>query len=300
VRRAERESKFNYIEFDGRDKRSGKTRHFCYPPDRSALRTAQNAIKDRLLREIELVWEVRGYLRKSTHISAAEALCDGRYVGTLDISKFHPSINGGHVFSALRRHGVSCSLARQITRIVTYRDQLPQGASTSNHVANLVVDMLLRCWILPYAGRRGVGVRNYGDDFAFFGDNAKSVTACVRYATRKIRSLGFVVNDKGRECEHRGAQRRFLGCAVGRDRLDFPRQSYRCLRRELREMVSRERASAVTITDEKKVNSVRAKINYVNGINKRKGRRLRDELYRLYAARQKRPVAGRSDDNEIA
>jgi RNA-directed DNA polymerase len=126
---AVRESKYNYVERDRFE--NGKRRHLCYPFPGSTLRRVQDAIKDQILRRLHLLPNVRGYTTGAHNINVAQELCPYRYVGNLDVSRYHPSITTRHVVVALQKHGLTWPWARQIARLVTYNGHVPQGAPTS-------------------------------------------------------------------------------------------------------------------------------------------------------------------------
>ena len=223
-----------YVEKERLDKKSGKSRHLCYPPDTSMLYAVQKRLKERVLNELPLLAEVRGYRKNSHNINTAADVCGHAFMGKVDISKFHPSITPRHVAMALTEHGLSPSWSREIARLVTFKGSVPQGAPSSNHTANIVMDSLLRRYIKPVTDKLNVQLRNFGDDIVFFGDDAVAVRACVTEAKKAFRKLGFKANEKCRDCEHRGEHREFVGCATGRERPDYPREKYLAFRKELR------------------------------------------------------------------
>jgi len=290
--RAVRESRYNYIERTITDK--GKPRHLCYPPKDSVLRKVLEAIKDCILLRIEILPNIRGYTKGAHNINVAAHLCKFRHAGKLDVSRYHPSIKTGHVANALVKHGLSWPWARRIARLVTYRGRVTQGAPTSNHIANIVMDVMFRTSVVPFADSLGVGIVNYGDDIAFCCDKPDRVRKCVIHAKNQLSRYGFMANDKGRDCEHRGAERLFLGCATGRSQPDLPRKKYRAFRSELRAILRRERRhlDGSPVTSEKKVKSIKHRIGYVQRLNKRKARRLRDIYYRICAVRRQKLRSG--------
>jgi hypothetical protein len=129
---------------------------------------------------------------------------------------------------------------------------------------------------------------NYGDDIAFFGSNAKAVRECVAHAKKALQKYGFIPNEKCRDCEHRGDERLFVGCATGRNVPDLPRAKYRDRRSELRVALQAERMRCASepLTSGRDLNSFKHQIVYVKRLNRSKARRLSDEFYRLCAARR--------------
>jgi hypothetical protein len=285
---AVRESKFNYVERDVKDK--GRPRHLCYPTPGSTLRKVLDAIKAIILYNFDLLPNVRGYTKGAHNINVSSELCPYCYVGNLDISKYHPSITVRHVAVALRKHGLTWQWTRQIARLITYKGHVPQGAPTSNHIANLVMDTIFRRWIVPFALDHNAMVVNYGDDIAFMSNNAEVVRKCVKFGSDCLNRCGFMANDKGRECEHRGAERLFIGCSTGRSIPDLPRKKYRLIRKDLRRQLQKEieSKSDKPVSSEKRINSIRHKIAYVIRLNPRKARRLKDIYFRICAARREK------------
>lgn len=279
-----------YVEKPRLDSKSGKVRQLCYPPDTSMLYAVQKRLKERVLNELALLPEVRGYRKNSHNISTAADVCGHRFMGKVDISKFHPSITPQHVATALAEHGLSASWSREIARLVTFNGSVPQGAPTSNHAANVVMDSLLRRFVKATADRLNIQFRNFGDDIAFFGDDAAAVRACVKQAKEAFGKLGFRPNEKCRDCEHRGERREFVGCATGREMPDYPRNKYRAFRKELRALLysERMRCAPAPLTTPKELNSFKHRIAYVRRLNPRKARKLLDVFYRLCHARRSR------------
>ena len=247
------------------------------------LAVVQRRLKERILEPLELLPEVRGYRRSSHNINACADICGQLFMGKVDISKFHPSISHRHLACALKGARSGASWSREIARLATYSGGVPQGASTSNHAANVVMDSLLRRFIKRFAERRRVGFRNFGDDIAFFGHDALAVQQCVERGKRVISRLGFKANEKCRDCEHRGGKREFIGCATGRDLPDLPRAKFRAIKKEMRSMLRVElsRSSIEPITSRSEMNSLRHRILYVKRLNRRKARSLQEIYFRI-------------------
>ena len=281
-----------YVEKQRPDKKSGKVRDLCYPPDTSMLYAVQKRLKERVLNELTLLTEVRGYRKNSHNINTSADVCGQPFSGKVDISKFHPSITPRHVATALTEHGLSPSWSREIAHVVTFKGSVAQGAPSSNHIANIVMDSLLRRYVKPFADRLNVQLRNFGDDIVFFGNDAVAVRACVAQAKKAFRKLGFKANEKKcRDCEHRGERREFVGCATGREHPDYPREKYLGFRKELRALchAERMRSPSAPLTTAKQLNSLKHRIVYVRRLNPKKARKLFDLFYRLCDARRASP-----------
>jgi reverse transcriptase-like protein len=259
----------------------GKERKLCYPRLDCELRVVQDAIKTKCLAPLPLSDAIRGYRPGQHNVNCAEVVAGLKYVGKLDITAFHPSIRPNIVVMALRRFGVSHPMCRIITQLVTFNNSIPQGGLTSNHIANLVVDMVLADGVLAFCATRQVRIANYGDDTAFGGNDQRAVDECVDYARGKFAKYDFETNSKSTCAEHQGARRQFIGTATGREKPDLPRKKFRAYRAEFRAALTVERESPTKIATEADMNSLLSKKGYVGRLSRKKARHLAELFYRL-------------------
>jgi hypothetical protein len=287
LRSARRERGYVYIELDCVIK--NKLRHLCYPRPECHLYRVQAAIKEKCLEALHLSDAIRGYRKGQHHINCANVIAGQPYVATLDIKDFHPSITPNLVTRALRRFNVSHPVCRIITQLVTYNEQVPQGAPTSNHIANLVIDMVLTEGVLEFCGKRGVIVVNFGDDTAFGGEDRVAVDECVEFAKRAFARYGLTTNSKSCCAEHIGATRKFVGTSTARQTPDITRKKYRVYRADIRAALKTECDTPQTIqVDETAMRSFHSKIAYVKRMNKRKARCLSYVFFRLAGTRMRK------------
>lgn len=271
-----------------------KLRDLCYPPHGCELRTVQMQLKNKCLATLPISDAVRGYREGQHNINCAQIVAGLPHVGKIDLKDFHPSVTPELTAEALIRLSVSRPLCRMITQLVTYKNGLPQGAITSNHMANLVVDMVLRDGVLQFCARRCVTMVNFGDDTAFGGRDRASVDECVEFAKQRFAKFGLLANSKSSSAEHVGAARSFVGTATGRAHVDLPRQIYREYRKELRAAFTKEgMASVFPLVTETEMRSFRGKISYTARLNPYKARQLKEIFHRL-ARRRRDKLALRS------
>jgi hypothetical protein len=89
----------------------------------------------------------------------------------LDLKNFFPSIHPNRVFATLIRElGCSPKVASVITRLVTVKNQLPQGAPTSTYIANMVTIRLQRR-LNALALQWTYKFTSYADDLSFSSEN---------------------------------------------------------------------------------------------------------------------------------
>lgn len=105
------------------------------------------------------------YGRKGkSNITNAKVHVGGKVVFTCDMKDFFPSVRPERIKKALiSEQGCSHEVASLITRLVTTNFELPQGASTSTDIANIVTLRLQR--------RLGCLAKQWGLNFTILGDD---------------------------------------------------------------------------------------------------------------------------------
>lgn len=121
-----------------------------------------------------------------------------RYLMTVDLKDAYPTINAKMVYWFFRQMNASAKLARVLTRLTTFRDQLPQGAPTSLALFNallgasnlLNVDPVLRSERI-----RGRPVRysRYVDDLTFSA-GVKITPDFLKSVTKQLARAGLKLN----------------------------------------------------------------------------------------------------------
>lgn len=107
-------------------------------PSKEPLKSIQKRIKTKILAPVPLPDCVRGGVKGHDNISNARAHQGKKYHFVTDLRSFYPSIYPPAVYAVFTRLGFPPDIARLLTKLTTYKYQLPQGAPTSTHLANLV------------------------------------------------------------------------------------------------------------------------------------------------------------------
>ncbi|MGH7936252.1 MAG: reverse transcriptase family protein [Chthoniobacterales bacterium] len=152
-----------------------------------------------------------------------------RVVVHADIRNFFDSITSDHVLGAFVRLGCNQSIAALLVRICTLNGRLPQGASTSPVVSNLVCAGL-DAELSAFASRQGVRYTRYADDLTFSGETPADVDA-----VRRIVELhGFNLRDEKARTQWRGKSQYVTGlCVADADGARVPARAKHRLRLEL-------------------------------------------------------------------
>ena len=106
-------------------------------PSLKELKRIQRRIKDKILAPILLPSNVHGGVKKKSNISNAKPHQGNKYQFTTDLQDFFPNISSKTVFDTFIKIGFSTHYSHYLTKLTTWKYQLPQGTPTSTHIANL-------------------------------------------------------------------------------------------------------------------------------------------------------------------
>lgn len=118
--------------------KDGTVKERVIRPSLRELKLIQTRIKNKLLTPIELPENVHGGVKRRSNITNAKTHQGNKYQFTTDLQNFYPSISSKRVYETLLSLGFSTHFSRWITKLTTWKHELPQGTPTSTHLANLV------------------------------------------------------------------------------------------------------------------------------------------------------------------
>jgi RNA-directed DNA polymerase len=155
------------------------------------LKAIQSRIEQRVLNRVILPEHLLGGVRGKTIKDNAKRHFAAKFLVTIDIKSFFPSINPQQVRSVWRET-LNCSpdVAYLLTGLTTCRGYLPQGAPTSTILANLVLSSF-DGEIRAACDAHAVVYSSWVDDLAFSGEDPRLIIASV-IAT--LRGAGFRVS----------------------------------------------------------------------------------------------------------
>ena len=101
------------------------------------LKRIQKRILTLLMSHVEIPTYAFGGVPKKDNIKNAKYHQGNKYIFTTDLRSFFPSISHNRVFEVYCNNGYSPTVARILTKLTTYKYQLPQGVPTSTLLALL-------------------------------------------------------------------------------------------------------------------------------------------------------------------
>lgn len=130
------------------------------------LKEIQKRIKFAILMRVSFPNYLTGSLKGRDYITNAQLHTGARVLICEDVTKFFPSVGAEKVFDIWRHFfGFSDQVAQLLTRLTTKAGSLPQGASTSSYLANLVFwrdEPLLQAKLAAH----GITYSRYVDDMS--------------------------------------------------------------------------------------------------------------------------------------
>lgn len=135
-------------------------------PSKKRLKLIQSKIKDRILSEIELPKNVHGGVRKKSNISNAKPHQGKKYIFTTDLKDFYPSIKSKKIHNTFLDLGFNKQFAFYITKLTTWKGELPQGTPTSTHISNIIF-LETDYQLIKICEENGITYTRYIDDLTF-------------------------------------------------------------------------------------------------------------------------------------
>lgn len=134
-----------------------------------ALKAIQSWIGFHMARAVRLADCVYGFVPgRNGVVEAANVHCGARWVYSLDLRNFFPSISSEQVAGSLRELGYSDNAAACITLLCTLDGALPQGSPASPVLSNLAFARTDQD-LVDIAVDAGVRYTRYADDLVFSG-----------------------------------------------------------------------------------------------------------------------------------
>lgn len=162
-------------------------------PSFGRLKEIQNRIKTQILRKFEFQDFIQGGVKGKDNISNANAHKGNKYYFSTDLKDFFPSINNKDVYQTFIMNGFSADVSSIITRLTTYKGNVPQGIPTSTHITNLVA-LPLDLELIYVCQKNEIKYTRFIDDLNF--SSKKDFRLFLSEIIRIINSQLFKINHR--------------------------------------------------------------------------------------------------------
>lgn len=196
--------------------KNGKEKKRPIRPPKSKLKLIQSRINSRILNEIDLPKNVHGGRKKHSNITNAKPHQGKKYILTTDLKDFYPSVKSYIVYNTFIDLGFNKQSAYYLTRLTTWKGELPQGAPTSTYISNIVflkTDLIL----IDFCTNNNITYTRYIDDLSFSSQN--NFQNHVETLLEIVKKSGFKIS--WRKTFYNGSQT-ITGIKVYLNKIDAP------------------------------------------------------------------------------
>lgn len=187
-------------------------------PSKARLKIIQKIIKDRILKQIELPPNIHGGIKGKSNITNAKAHQGNKYLFETDLQDFYPSIKSNRVHDTFIKLGFNKQFAYYVTRLTTWKGELPQGTPTSTHISNLIF-LEIDYNLIDFCKINDITYTRYIDDLTFSSqkDFQNSISEILEYVKQWGLKLSY------RKTNYAGSQS-ITGIEVFLNKIDAPQR----------------------------------------------------------------------------
>lgn len=248
-------------------KKKNNSERILYEPLPS-LKEIQNWILNEILYKCKVSRYAKAYVPKRSIKEHTIYHTDEKMVLTLDIKNFFNSIRFSDVEKMFIEIGYSKRISNLLTKLCFLNGELPQGASTSPYISNLILLQFDKN-VSDYCMVNKLKYTRYADDLAFSGLlNPKEIETLVK---KNLSDLGLELNEAKTKLMKPNDPQIISGIIVNK-KPQIPKRTRNKLRNEMFYIKKFGLADHMAKTNQTKANYLKhlmGKINYLIQINPR-------------------------------
>ncbi|NUZ08989.1 reverse transcriptase family protein [Piscinibacter koreensis] len=252
--------------------KTGKDKIRQIRPPKEELKAIQRKIVKRVLAPIGLAPTAHGGVPGRSQRSNAELHLGQARVVTVDVKNFFDRVQHRRIYRMFRNeHGFGADVSRLLTRLITLRGSLPQGAPTSPAAANLFLRRAVDEKLGSTLAKLPVTYSRFIDDLTFSGPDPRSLITTVAHL---LSECGLTVKKSKVKIAPRHCPQKVTGLLVNSatgGRLTIPRAQREAVRAAIHQLPR----LAIRKEWDKQVRSIRGRIAHVERYHPGDGARLR-------------------------
>ncbi|RZK56028.1 MAG: RNA-directed DNA polymerase [Pedobacter sp.] len=187
-------------------------------PSLMELKIIQTIIKNKILSKILMPDCVHGGVKKKSNISNAKPHQGKKYIFTTDLQEFYPNITSEQVYQTLVGLGFSTHFSHYLTKLTTYKYELPQGTPTSTHISNLVF-LATDLKLIDLCEKNNITYTRYVDDLTF--SSAQDFQHLIKDLLEIVQKDGFKIS---RRKTNYSSNQTITGIEVFLNKIDAPKR----------------------------------------------------------------------------
>lgn len=215
-------------------KKSGGFRQISAPYP--ILLNAQRWIYDNILVDISLHECSKGFVKNVSIVDNAREHLNHKFLLKMDVKNFFPSIKINRVIAIFRNLGYTKKISYYLASICCLNGELPQGASTSPVLSN-IISKRLDYRLNGFARKFDLNYTRYADDLTFSGNNISVVL--IKYITEILNDEGFNVNESKTKLIKENNQKIVTGISISSGKLTIPKKTKREIRKNVYNILSK-------------------------------------------------------------
>jgi RNA-directed DNA polymerase len=207
-------------------KRTGGMRRIDVPSP--TLIHVQRWINQHILDKIQVHDACFSFVKGRSAILNARSHLDSRTLLKMDIKDFFPSIQMKRGMAIFYRSGYSRRVSYYLAKLCFYGNHLPQGASTSPNISNIVAKRF-DARLHGAAQLINAKYTRYADDLTFSGDHISP--SFIKFIRNILFDEGFEVNDRKTRLLEFGSSKIVTGVSISENKTKLPRKQVREIRK---------------------------------------------------------------------
>lgn len=213
-------------------KKNGYSKRKILAPN-SDLSAVQKYIKVEILDKVKISDSCYGFVKKKNIVTNAKVHIGNEIVLNIDLKDFFPSISSDRVYYIFNKIcGYDKTMSYCLTKLVTYRNFVPQGACTSPTISN-IVSFMLDVRLEQLSKKCGINYTRYADDITFSGSSEKINFKFYNFVKKIIEEEGFVVNENKVHFSAKSNRQEVTGLIVNNNKISVSRTYIRKIKQEL-------------------------------------------------------------------
>jgi RNA-directed DNA polymerase len=201
---------------DFRKYKDGTIKKRTIRPSLKELKAIQCDIKNKILVPFSLPDCVHGGVKGRSNITNAKSHQGNKFQFTTDLQEFYPNISSQRVYDTFVKLNFSPHFSHWLTKLTTWKFELPQGTPTSTHIANLVF-LETDLQLIELCQKHEIIYTRYVDDLTF--SSQKDFRPLLNDILNIVTSNGFKLSY--RKTKYSGKQT-VTGINVFLNKIDAP------------------------------------------------------------------------------
>lgn len=193
----------------------------------------QKYIQTEILNKVRISDSCYGFVSGKNIIDNAKRHLNSEMILNIDLKDFFPSISSDRVYYIFHKLcGYDKTLSFCLTKLVTYRNMVPQGACTSPIISNIVLYMLdIR--LLKLSEKNSISYTRYADDITFSGSRNKINQQLYKLVRKIVEDEGFKLNTKKVHFSSNSQRQEVTGLIINDGKIRIKRNYIRKIEQEL-------------------------------------------------------------------